>query len=83
MAGLHDDEMNDYRTALTQLGRSETEFEITTVEPHQAGSGPDTSPVVGRVRIRNRLTGSSKGYATGQGTNWIARFRDDLAAGAL
>jgi hypothetical protein len=84
---LEEDERQDFEAAIREAGRNPDDFEITVTE-EEPPSGAAIYVPRGSVRVRNRKTGHSFAYKTGQGYSlisggdqWVEDFQKDLNGG--
>ncbi len=82
MTLLHDDELRDYRAALRKYSLRAIDFRLEEGKSEGSEDGSVGSPT-GTVTVTYKAAGTSRQYATGQGSKWPRQFERDVRNGAF
>jgi hypothetical protein len=81
---IHPSYVEDFKSELRRHKRRVDEFKVSATPLKLLSQQANViSPIVGTITIKNRTSGVERTYDTGHGTNWVARFSGDLAAGVF
>ncbi len=82
MTLLHDDELADYRASLRKHRLMACDFGLEEDKSEGSEDG-SVGSLTGTVTVTYKPTGTSRQYATGQGSKWPYLFERDVRNGAF
>ena len=77
---MNKSELDDFKTALSKHGYSETDFELNEID--LTNWTPNTIVSIhGEITIKRKSTNKKRTYPSGNGTHWVVDFETELKQG--